>query len=96
MNDDQEPTNVFKFGAINGGKEEEKSSFPHSDYVIVDLDDHEFDINGFLIFTPHHLAIMRNTEDGGATPVLVMPLSRVKIAALASVIDGDGEEELPF
>lgn len=93
MNDDtDEPTNIFKFGAVDGGKKEEVA-IPQNDYVVVDIDGIEYDVNGFLIFTPHHLAIM--TDEGqGAIPALVLPISRVKTAVLASIIDVD--EELPF
>ncbi len=89
--DDDENNNVFKFGAVDGGKKEE-DKIPQNDYVVVDIDGIEYDVNGFLIFTPHHLAIM--TDEGhGAIPALVLPISRVKTAVLASVID---DEEMPF
>lgn len=89
--DNNEQSNVFKFGAIPGGKSEDEApedKIPHNDYVVVDNEDNEFDINGFLIFTPHHLAIM---QDGGqgAIPALVLPIARVKFAGLASVLDSD-------
>lgn len=88
MDDDENP-NVFKFGTVNGGKgEEPDDKIPHNDYVVIDSDDNEFEINGFLIFTPHHLAIMRD-EGTGAVPALVIPIGRVKVAGLASVIDID-------
>lgn len=89
MEDEQEPTNVFKFGAIDGNKKDE-DSIPQNDYIVIDIDDLEYDVNGFLIFTPHHLAIM--TDEGkGAIPALVLPIGRVKSAVLASLFD---EEEL--
>lgn len=89
MDDEQDPTNVFKFGTFKGGKETEESDvIPQSDYFVKDIDDNEFDVNGFLIFTPHHLAIMRD-EGQGAVPALVMPINRVKIAILASFLDDD-------
>lgn len=85
MDNDEDKTNVFKFGAVNGGKTED-DAIPHNDYVVVDVDDEVYDVKGFLIFTPHHLAIM--TDQGkGAIPALVLPISRVKTAVLASVID---------
>jgi hypothetical protein len=91
--DDEEPGNVFKFGAVKGGKEDTEDKIPQSDYVVVDIDDVEFDVNGFLIFTPHHLAIM--TDEGhGAIPALVLPIGRVKTAVLASLIPD--EDDLPF
>lgn len=93
MDDMDEPTNVFKFGAVEGGKEKE-DSIPQNDYVVVDIDNIEYDVNGFLIFTPHHLAIM--TDEGkGAIPALVLPISRVKTAVLASIVD-EAEEDMPF
>lgn len=75
-----EDDNVFKFGAVKGGKEDD-DSIPTNDYVVVDVDDNEWTAHGFLIFTPHHLAIMRD-EGKGAIPVLVMPILRVKAAGL--------------
>lgn len=87
MDDTEEPTNIFKFGAVDGGKKEE-DSIPENDYLVVDVDDIEYDIRGFLIFTPHHLAIM--TDEGkGAIPALVLPISRVKSAVLASLISDE-------
>lgn len=93
MDDAEEPTNIFRFGAVDGGKKEE-DSIPENDYVVTDVDDIEYDVNGFLIFTPHHLAIM--TDEGkGAIPALVLPISRVKSAVLASLLVDD-EGDLPF
>jgi hypothetical protein len=91
MDDNEE--NVFRPSVFKGGKEDE-DQIPQNDYVVVDVDDVEYDVNGFLIFTPHHLAIM--TDQGkGAIPALVLPIGRVKTAVLASVIeDEDGEESL--
>lgn len=87
--DDNENQNVFKFGTVNGGKSEEPDDkIPHNDYVVVDIDDNEFDINGFLIFTPHHLAIMQDSG-AGAIPALVLSIGRVKVAGLASVFDAE-------
>lgn len=86
-NENGEPANVFKFGAVKGGKaDDEQDSIPQNDYFVVDIDGYEFDINGFLIFTPHHLAIMRD-EGKGAIPALVMPIARVRTAVLAKFID---------
>lgn len=93
MDDTEEPTNVFKFGAVTGGKTEE-DKIPQNDYVVVDIEDIEYDINGFLIFTPHHLAIMTDLGEG-AIPALVLPIARVKTAVLASLIPED-DESLPF
>lgn len=87
--------NVFKFGAINGDKEDDKDTIPQNDYVVIDVDDIEYDINGFLIFTPHHLAIMSDEGDG-AIPALVLPINRVKTAVLAKLIPDDDTDNLPF
>ena len=91
MDDTEEPTNIFKFGAVAGGKSdaEAEDKIPHNDYVVIDNDDNEFDINGFLIFTPHHAAIMRDTGKG-AIPVLVVPLNNVQ----AAFLDDDEDEVL--
>jgi len=86
MDDD----NIFQFGAIAGGKDDEPK-FPSNDYVIIDIEDHEWYATGFLLFTPHHLAIMKTTSFGGI-PSLVLPIGRVKAAELAE----DGQEDLPF
>lgn len=87
--------NVFKFGAINGDKKDDKDTIPQNDYVVIDVDDIEYDINGFLIFTPHHLAIMSDEGDG-AIPALVLPINRVKTAVLAKLIPDDDTDNLPF
>lgn len=93
MDNTDEPTNIFKFGTVDGGKKEE-DIIPENDYIVVDIDDIEYDIKGFLIFTPHHLAIM--TDEGkGAIPALVLPIGRVKSAVLASLLVDD-EGDLPF
>lgn len=94
--DDEDKTNIFKFGAISGGKDEEtEDKIPHNDYVIIDNDGNEFDVNGFLIFTPNHLAVMQDVG-AGAIPALVLPLGRVKVAALAAVLGEPEDEALPF
>lgn len=88
MNDDDE--NVFRFGTVAGGKGEEAAeddATPTNDYVIVDIDGNEFYEHGFLIFTPYHAAIMRDHAKG-ALPLLVVPIARVKVAA----IDEDNED----
>lgn len=82
MNNDNDDTNVFKFGAVKGGKpEEEKNEIPVNDYIVLDIEGQEFAATGFLIFTPHHLAIMRD-DGAGAIPVLVMPIGRVVAAEI--------------
>ena len=94
MDDTDEPTNVFKFGAIESSKPKEDDAIPQNDYVVVDIEDVEYEVSGFLIFTPHHLAIMTDVG-GGPIPGLVLPIGRVKTAVLLSVIE-DSEESLPF
>jgi hypothetical protein len=90
MNDDEQPKNLFKFNAINGGKEpvEQEDKIPHNDYVVIDIEENEFSVNGFLIFTPHHLAIMQDSG-AGAVPALVMPIGSIRFAGLKSVIDAN-------
>lgn len=92
MSDDD--NNVFRFGAVQGGKaakEEEEKRIPENDYVVVDIDDQEWFASGFLIFTPHHLAIMRDTGEG-AVPVLVLPILRVKASEL---VEPEFDEDEP-
>jgi hypothetical protein len=90
---DDNENNVFRLGSIDGGKAVDKEQIPENDYVIVDIDDQEFYASGFMIFTPHHVAIMQDQgDDKGAIPVLVLPLLRVKSAELAE----DDSMELPL
>lgn len=89
MNDDD--NNILQFGAIKGGKTAEEEGIPENNYVVTDLDGEEFYASGFLIFTPHHCAIMQDFGKG-AVPVLVLPLLRV--AAAEMVPDEEGEPEL--
>lgn len=97
MDDNDEPKNIFKFGTITGGKEVEEQEDtklpPQHDYMVVDLDDNAFEVNGFLIFTTHHLAIMKNDGDG-VIPALVLPFERVKAAGLTSVFDTNEDPTL--
>jgi hypothetical protein len=93
-NDDDK---VFRFGSIQGGKTEEKDDgIPVDNYRIIDIDDEEWTALGFMVFTPHHLAIMRDYGNG-AVPVIVLPLDRVKAGGLVPPDEEDTEtEELPF
>ena len=85
--------NIIPFGAIKGGKDETPDeSIPQNDYVIQTMNGRTYAENGFLIFTPHHAAIMRDVEGKGAIPVLVVPLSNVE----AAFVDDEDEDELPF
>jgi hypothetical protein len=79
--------NVLPFGrqaqATSKGNisTETGDGFPENNYVVIDLDDEEFYGSGFLIFTPHHCAIMKDFGKG-AVPTLVVPLHRVKVAEM--------------
>jgi len=88
MSDD----NIFRFGTVKGGKSDDDDGIPINDYVIEDTDNVKWFETGFLVFTPQHVAVMRD-EGQGAIPVLVIPLSRVKAAGLSEEIE---EEESPF
>lgn len=89
MDDDD---NIVNFNQVQGGKAADADGIPENDYVIVDVEGNEFYATGFMIFTPHHLAIMADTGKG-AIPVLVMPLARVKFA---EIYDEDSQAELPL
>lgn len=71
--------NVFPF---KGGKDQDGTEIPVHDYVIIDVEDEEWDATGFMIFTSHHVAVMRDSTQG-AVPVLVLPINRVKAATIA-------------
>lgn len=79
MNDNEDGGNIIKFDQVQGDKvaKEESEKLPTGPYVIHDIDDMEWFANGFCIFTTSHIAIMKETPHG-ATPVLVVPLHRVK------------------
>lgn len=85
MDDD----NIFRLGAIPGGKGDKDDSIPENDYIVVDIDDEQYAATGFLVFTPHHLAIMRDAKKG-VVPVLVLPIARVKSA---EIFEEDEEED---
>lgn len=86
--------NVLPFGKPqardNSTSTETGDGFPENNYVVIDLDDEEFYGTGFLIFTPHHCAIMKDFGKG-AVPILVVPLHRVKIAEMVSDEHSDTE-----
>lgn len=76
--------NVVPFGSRSRPATlETGDGFPENNYVVEDIDDVEYFGTGFLIFTPHHCAIMKDFGKG-AVPVLVVPLHRVKVAEIAS------------
>lgn len=91
MDDTEEPKNIFKFGTVVDGGKKEEDAIPQNDYIIIDTDDVEYFVNGFLIFTPHHLAIMTDLGDG-PIPALVTPIARVKTAVLASLMSDDEDD----
>jgi hypothetical protein len=62
---------------VPGSKEQ---SIPESPYVIVDNEDIEHYGNGFLIFTSHHIAIMKELPGLGALPIALVPIGNVKYA----------------
>lgn len=86
--------NIFTMvpGSKLPGGPKEEDTLPVYDYIIVDFDGNEFPGAGFLIFTSAHVAIMKD-NGSGAIPIVVVPLDRVKVAALASNLD---QAELPF
>ncbi len=78
------------FSIHNGGKKASgENTLPVNDYCLIDMTGEEFFGTGFLIFTSHHVAIMRDNGDG-AVPVTMMPLANLKVAEIVE------EEEAPF
>lgn len=75
-NDNEDGGNVIQFGQVKGGKPEDEK-LPTGPYTIVDIDGIEWYATGFCIFTTSHIAIMKETPQG-ATPILVVPLNRVR------------------
>lgn len=97
MSDDNED-NIVKFGAIQGGKTEtpaKEDDLPQNTYAITDVDGVTVFCDGFLVFTSHHIAVMKDLGDKGAIPAMVFPLSMVKCAELVEPGEDD-TEELPF
>lgn len=90
MSEDNDQDNIVQFGSIKGGKED-STDVPQHLYEIKDHDDIIHQAHGFIIFTPQHVAVMRDTGDG-ALPLLIFPLEAVKYAKL---ID-PAQQELPF
>lgn len=76
--------NVFQFGTIQGGKanEPKEKEFPTNPYVIVDIDDHEWEFDGYLIFTSQHIAIMEEGDENGPVTAFMMPIGRLKFVSL--------------
>lgn len=76
----------------------DKQDIPESEYVIVTHADannpegREYFATGFLLFTSHHVAIMRDTGLG-ALPILVVPLANV---LMAEIVEPDEDETAPF
>lgn len=93
--DDTDAPNVFRLGSVKGGKDgSEAEAIPETEYVIVTKDNTEYFATGFLLFTSQHIAVMRDTG-AGALPILVVPLTEVKMAEIVE-IDEDEEDEIPF
>lgn len=90
MSDDED--NVFRLvpGGNGQGPKSEEEKLPTAHYTIEDIEGEFFSEVGFCIFTTSHVAIMKETPQG-ATPVLIVPLHRVK----AAYID-DEQPNLPF
>ena len=87
MSDDN---NIFQL--INNNGQVEEDIAPMYDYIVVVKDGNEHFAPGFLLFTSQHIAIMRETPKG-ALPILVIPLSEVKIAEL---VEDDEFDEIEF
>lgn len=85
MSDDD--NNIYRFGAIDGGKTEEKE-FPAHPYVIFDIEGDEHFYEGYLIFTTHHVCIMEEGPDGPVTGFMI-PMNRVKHVELLETVDPD-------
>ena len=85
--------NVLQFGAPRNKTAPTETGaedgFPENNYVVEDIDGAEYFGTGFLIFTPHHCAVMKDFGKG-AVPILVVPLIRVKVAEM--VTDDEDEE----
>lgn len=81
--------NIFRFGTVQGGKQEaeDKDEFPAYPYVITDIDDEEYLYEGYLIFTSHHVCVMEDSPKGPVTGFMI-PMIRVKNVAL---LDEDEE-----
>lgn len=83
------------FNLVPGTKGEDDSKLPVNRYYITNIDGQEYPAEGFLIFTSQHVAVMRDFGDG-AIPVLVMPLSQLKVTELVEDDNEDDDEEVPF
>jgi hypothetical protein len=97
MDNDDKNDNVFQLGqVVQGGKvdipeatEEPSEVFPVNDYIVTTMTGQEFYATGFLVFTSHHVAIMKPTKET-AIPALVIPIQNVLAAELYE--DDDAEE----
>lgn len=83
------------FNIVQGGKtgETPEQSLPEADYEITLLSGNRYYARGFLIFTTHHVAVMRDVAGLGAVPVLIVPLANLEAA---EAMDDDEEETVPF
>ena len=69
--------NIISF---QGGKKDEKT-LPSAKYCITTMQNEEVYGEGFLVFTTHHVAIMRDTGEG-AVPTIIVPLVNVNFAEI--------------
>lgn len=96
MSDNDNIFQILPGGKLPGGPEDtsDNDSLPVYDYIIVTNNGDEFPGSGFLIFTSHHVAIMKDNGKG-AIPLVVVPLTDVKVAALAENLE-QAAAELAF
>jgi hypothetical protein len=81
--------NVFQLGqVVQGGKADVPAEtgdpseiFPVNDYIVTTHTGEEFYATGFLVFTTHHVAVMKPTKET-AIPALVVPIQNVLAAEL--------------
>jgi hypothetical protein len=64
---------------------------PVHDYAIYDIGGLTHLATGFLLFTSHHVAVMRETPHG-ALPVFMLPLTELRFVKLTE----NNEEDAPF
>lgn len=90
MNDNNDDTKItsirerFKNASgvgDTGPQESDTDGIPTNEYVIEDINGNLHYAEGFLLFTSHHVAVMRDIG-AGALPILVMPLDKVFAAEL--------------
>lgn len=92
---DNNETNVTNFLRVVGGNGDQlvEEAPKVTTYAIETVDGDVFINDGFCIFTAQHVAIMRELGDNASIPVLVIPLSQVKVLQLLED-EFDEESEL--